>query len=98
VVDQSPWNNCFKSSESLFPICYIVQETEIADSALNFYMVCYLCGLGPWNMLKIRTEMMSLKLMISWCKDFQATSEEFTVDCIDMTFCSILYKLKFLTC
>lgn len=34
-------NNC-SNSKSLFPTCYIGQETEVADSALSFYMVFYL--------------------------------------------------------
>lgn len=56
------------STQSLFPTCYVVQETEVADNVLSLYMVFYFFWAWALEYLEDKN-LERLKLVVSLCRD-----------------------------
>lgn len=59
------------STQSLFPTCCVVQETEVADNVLSLYMVFYFFWAWALEYLEDKN-LERLKLVVSLCRDLTA--------------------------
>lgn len=59
------------STQSLFPTCYVVQETEVADDVLSLYMVFFFFWAWALEYLEDKN-LERLKLVVSLCRDLTA--------------------------